>query len=212
MFRKASSWLAGWAAVTLVLCTVQATKADDPIVRIEEDWELTVKVPDYEITAPQIITAITPLQNLAGIHATFEINHLSSVAFATGGLHLSTWCGDTHLAVCHAGNFASMYTDGETVRWTQAMSLKDGRLVFEIAQGSSATWGNFGGDGSLKLDLATTLQDLSTYSPAVSARESEVSYASNRVQTLVLKQVRYTRASGQTTVENAVKYVQQATE
>jgi hypothetical protein len=212
MLCKVRSWLAGCAAVALVMLAAGQVQAQDPIVRIEEDWELSVKVPDYEITAPQIITAMTPLDNLAGIHATFEINHLSSVAFATGGLHLSTWCGETHLAVCHAGNYASMYTDGEVVRWTQAMSLKDGRLVFEIGKGSSLTWGKFGDDGSLKLDLATTLQDLSTYRPAVSAKESEVSYASNRVQNLVLKQVRYTRASGQTTTENATKYIYQATE
>lgn len=212
MFCHVQRWLAGCAAVALLLLAADYTQAQDPIVRIEEDWELTVKVPDYEITAPQIITAITPLQNLAGVHATLEINHLSSVAFATGGLHLSTWCGDTHLAVCHAGNFASMYTDGEVVRWTQAMSLKDGRLEFEVVNGTSTTWGNFGGNGSLRLDLATTLQDLSTYSPAVSARESEVSYASNRVQTLVLRRVKYTRASGQTTTENATKYIYQTTE
>lgn len=210
MFQHAFGRLAYCAAVACLAFFIPQAQADDPILRVEEDWELTVKVPDYEVTAPQIITALTPLENLAGVHATFEINHLSSVAFATGGLHLSTWCGDTHLAVRHTGDFASMYTDGETVRWTQAMAIEEGRLVFEIVKGSSVTWGNFGDNGHLKLDIATTLENLDSYSPTVSANHSEVSFAGNRVNKLTLKSVTYTHASGATTTETLGKDVHRA--
>jgi hypothetical protein len=182
-------------------------RADDPIVRIEEDWELQVKLPDNDVTAPQIITAWSPLGDLSGVHATFEINHIASVSFASGGLHLSTWCGDTHLAVVHAGNFASMYTDGEVVRWTQAMEVGEGQLSFEIGSGTSQTWGNFGDNGSIRLSLNTTLVNLDSYDPAVSLSKSEVSYAGNRVQELQLVRIRYIHASGQTTTENAQRYV-----
>jgi len=179
----------------------------DPIVRIEEDWELIVEVPDHEVTAPQIITAISPLANLAGVYATFEVNHIASVDFAAGGLHLSTWCGDTHLAVIHAGNFAEMYTDNETVRWTQAMEVDSGNLIFEIAGGTSTTWGNFGGDGTLRLEMDTTLENLSAYSPAASIGKSEVSFAGNRVQELSMKKVRFIHASGQVDTDNAQRWV-----
>jgi hypothetical protein len=184
-------------------------RADDPIVRVEEDWELQVKLPDNDVTAPQILTAWSPLGNVAGIHATFEINHIASVDFAPGGLHLSTWCGDTHLAVMHAGNYASMLIDGEVVCWTQSVEVSQGQLNFEITSGTSTTWGAFGGNGTLRLSLDTTLEDLSVYSPLVSLANSEVSYAGNRVQYLELKRIRYVHASGQTTTENAQKYVHQ---
>ena len=192
------------AAATLLVISFLSgwTLADDPIVRIEEDWELLVKLPDNDVTAPQIITAFTPLENLAGIHATFEINHISSVAFASGGLHLSTWCGETHLAVVHAGNFASMFTDGEIVRWTQSIEVADGELTFEIKDGSSTTWGAFGGNGSLRLQLSSTLENLDSYRPTASISNSEVSYAGNRVQNLSMKRVRYIRASGHVESEN----------
>lgn len=202
------------AAVLLVLGALPGptTRADDPIVRVEEDWEIKVKLPDNDVTAPQILTAFSPLENLAGIHATFEINHIASVDFAPGGLHLSTWCGETHLAVIHAGNFASMLTDGEIVRWTQALEVKDDELIVEIRNGTSTTWGAFGSAGTLRLSMPTTLHDLSAYRPIVSTANSEVSYAANRVQSLLMRNVRYIRASGAVTTENPQKYVHQSEE
>jgi hypothetical protein len=199
------------ALLSLVLFASSAL-ADDPIVRIEEDWEMQVKIPDNDVTAPQVITAWSPLGDLSGVHATFEINHIASVSFASGGLHLSTWCGDTHLAVSHAGNFASMYRDGEVVRWTQAIEVDNGELFFEVTDGSSETWGTFGDNGSLRLSLNTTLENLDGYSPLVSIAKSEVSYAGNRVQSLQMRRVRYIHASGATTTENAQRYVHQLDE
>lgn len=193
-------------------CSSACAQVDDPIVRVEEDWELQVKLPNNDVTAPQVITAWSPLGDLAGIHATFEINHIASVDFAPGGLHLSTWNGDTHLAVVHAGNFASMLTDGEVVRWTQSMEVNGGQLRFEITGGSSTTWGAFGDNATLRLSLDSTLENLNAYSPLLSLAKSEVSYAGNRVQSLVLKRIRYVHASGQTTTENAMRYVHQLVE
>lgn len=204
--------LAAVAALLAVVSLVSPARGDDPIVRIEEDWSLQVRIPDNDVTAPQIITAWSPLGDLSGVHATFEINHIASVSFASGGLHLSTWCGDTHLAVSHAGNYASMFTDGEVVTWTQSMEVSEGQLIFEITDGSSETWGGFGDNGSLRLSLSSTLLNLDSYSPLVSLAKSEVSYAGNRVQSLELVRVRYIHASGAITTENAQKYVHLLTE
>jgi hypothetical protein len=195
-----------------LISAFSSARGDDPIVRVEEDWELQVKIPNNDVTAPQVITAWSPTGDLAGVHATFEINHIASVSFASGGLHLSTWCGDTHLAVAHAGNFASMFTDGEVVRWTQAIEVEDGQLIFEIGNGTSDTWGGFGDNGSLRLSLSSTLENLNAYSPLVSIGKSEVSYAGNRVQSLQMRRVRYIHASGEVTTENAQRYVHQLAE
>jgi hypothetical protein len=204
MHRTSSAVVA--ALVGLLVLSLPAA-GSDPVVRIEEDWELQVKIPNNDVTAPQIITAWSPLGDLSGVHATFEINHIASVAFSPGGLHLSTWCGDTHLAVAHAGNFASMYTDGEVVRWTQAMEVQEGQLIFEIRNGTSQTWSSFSEADSLRLSLSTTLVDLDNYNPTVSIAKSEVSYAGNRVQSLQMRRVRFIHASGQTDTENAQRYV-----
>src|SRR4029077_2107147 len=41
-------------------------------------------------------------------------------------------------------------TSGETITWTQRMSLSGGNINFNVVNGQSTTWGNFGqGQGSL---------------------------------------------------------------
>lgn len=210
MFCQRLTFCAVFAAIGAGLLLPHTSQGDDPIVRIEEDWDLQVKDPEPDVTAPQIITAFATGGDIAGIHATFEINHISSVDFAPGGLHLSTWNGDTHLAVIHSGDYVAMSTNNENVTWTQAIEIKDGRLYFEIISGASSTWGDFGAVGSLRLSLDTSLTDLSAYDPAISAAESEVSYAGNRVQSLTITKVRYIHASGAVTTENVTRSVHQS--
>jgi len=77
------------------------------------------------------------------------------------------------------------------------MRLADGNLVFEVTQGTSTTWGSFGGQGYLTASLNTTLAGLNAYHPAVSVAHSRIGYAANRVQSLVLKAVRLTTSAGQ---------------
>jgi hypothetical protein len=154
-----------------------------------------------------VLTVFSPLAGLDGLYATFEINHISSVQFGSGGLHLSIWNGDTHLSVAHAGNFAPMITDGEVVRWTQAIEVKQGKVIFEIRGGTSTTWGEFGEDGLLHLERDSSLADLAGYSPTVSIGKSEVSFASNRVKELSMTRVRLIHASGNVDTDNAQKYV-----
>jgi hypothetical protein len=104
-------------------------------------------------------------------------------------------------------NGAVLSQPGETVRWTLSMQLADGLLTFEVINGTSATWGNFGGQGYLKASVASTLDSLAGYSPAVSVQHSGVSYAANRVQSLVLKRVRYYTASGEQTEDGTARVV-----
>jgi hypothetical protein len=70
------------------------------------------------------------------------------------------------------------------------MEIAGSFLLFEITNGSSTTWGSFGGQGYLKASVPTTLANLNTYNPDVSVQNSGVSYAANRVESLTLKGVR----------------------
>jgi hypothetical protein len=89
-----------------------------------------------------------------------------------------------------------LQTPGETVRWTQSLELNEGLLTFEITGGTSAAWGNFGGQGYLKASIASQLENLNGYSPSVSIANSGVGYAANRVTSLVLRRVRLVTSSG----------------
>jgi hypothetical protein len=182
-------------ALLATLASPVAVQAAD-LVRIEEDWEMVVYQPSANADAPQVTCVISPLANVKSLHATFVVNHHDVPTFVAGGLQLQAWNGDSILSSKRAPNQAILSTPGEVIHWTQVMRVSQGSVVFEVVDGHSSTWGNFGDDGTLKASVVTSLTNLNAYSPDVSATESGVSYAANRVQSLVLKRVRAYDASG----------------
>jgi hypothetical protein len=182
-------------------------QAGPTIVRVEEDWELVVGTPDPDTDAPQVTCAISPTGNLEGWHAALELNQQGLPVYAAGGLQLQVWEGDVAVSDRRFPNGAVLATPGEVIQWTQSMQLDGGNLTFEVITGSSTTWGAFGGQGYLKASLASTLGNLNAYSPAVSAANSGVSYAANRVQSLVLKRVRYYTSTGEQIEDTTARVV-----
>ena len=183
--------------LVVALGGIASADPDQSIVRVEEDWELVVGSPDASSDAPQITCVISPAGNLQGLHAALEINAQTLPVYASGGLQLQVWEGERALGERKFPNGAVFSTEGETVRWTQSMELSGGNLVFEVLAGSSTTWGAFGGQGYLKATVASALANLNGYSPAVSAGNSAVGYAGNRVRSLVLKRVRVFTSTGE---------------
>ncbi len=167
------------------------------IVRVEEDWEMVVATPDTPTEAPQITCVISPRQSLDGKVAILELNHHTMTTYLAGGIQLQLWQGRTPLVENNYPNNTALNIPGETVTWTQNMWLSGGMLTVEVTNGSSQTWGAFGGQGNLKISANTALEDLNQYSPAFSAANSRVGFAGNRVQSLVLKRVRFFTSTGQ---------------
>ncbi|MBU4270991.1 MAG: hypothetical protein KKE86_00600 [Planctomycetes bacterium] len=194
-YRNSAStglWAVRWLAAAVVLAAMASTAwAEEPsITRIEEDWELVIGEPSPNSDAPQVTCAVSPLSDMNSYSATFVVNHHEAPAFAAGGLQLQAWNGETLLASRRAPNQAVLATPGETIRWTQVMKKTADGVEFEVLNGSSTTWGGFGGEGTLKLPIAAPIPNLNGYNPENSVEHSGVSYAGNRVQSLVLKRVR----------------------
>jgi hypothetical protein len=191
------SWAIWPLAILFSALVATSCWAQTPIVtQVQEDWELVIGTPSQNSDAPQVTCLISPVGNADSLHATFVVNHHDMPAFTAGGLQLQTWNGDEILASIRYPNQAVLNTIGETIRWTQVMRITAEGLVFEVVGGSSTTWGNFGGEGTLKLMVNTSLENLNGYDPAVSVKDSAVSYAGNRVRLLVLKRVRVYSATG----------------
>jgi hypothetical protein len=166
------------------------------IVHVEEDWELVIGDPDPDVDAPQVTCAFSPTGSLNGLHAAIELNHRSQPSFSPGGLQLQVWNGASLVTSRTFTNTAQLSTDNETVRWTQRLSQYGDYLLFEVVDGSSTTWGEFDSPTSLKALVSASVADLNAYHPDVSAENSGVGFAGNRVQSLVLKEVRLTTESG----------------
>jgi len=164
---------------------------DQTITRVEEDWVVEVGTPDTNNSTPQIVTVISPLGSLNDTHSLFELNHSSLPDYSAGGMQLQCWKGDFSMDHHTFPDRGLMSTTGEVVSFTNSMSLSDGRLTYEVTDGSSTTWGKFGGQGHLKCTVSTSLRDLNHYSPSVSADNSRVAFAAHRVDRMVLSKVRY---------------------
>ncbi len=185
--------------VAVLLTGVQpdASWAQTSVVRVEEDWELVVTSPDSASDAPQITCVFSPTGDVRSVYGVFVLNHQSLPDFVAGGLQLQVWLGEEPLVARKFSNNAAMTQAGEIVRWTQRIEITDGTLSFEIVDGSSSTWGTFGGQGYLKASMPTGVTSLDAYHPQVSVDNSGINFAANRVQSLVLKRVRLTMSDEQ---------------
>lgn len=190
----AAIWLVGGASAVVA---PEALGQDwFRIVRVEEDWELVVADPDPSVDAPQVTCTFSPVDGVDGIYAAIELNHRSQPSFSAGGIQLQVWNGESLLAAKSFSSNAEFATENEQIRWTQTMTLSGSNLIFEVVNGSSTTWGAFGGQGYLKANINTTLTSLNRYHPNASVQNSGVGYAGNRVTSLTLREVRLITAAG----------------
>lgn len=172
------------------------------VVLVEEHWELRIAQPDFDRSAPQITMVMSPTGNLGDIHFLFTLNHGSAPEYAPGGLQVQHWNGEEFVTARTVQESVTLDHEEEVIHWTQRLWLQDGHLKFQIREGESQTWGNFGGDG-LTLNLSTSQTALNSYRPSVSLTESQVNYAENRVASLTLTKLVWVTVDGQVHEQNA---------
>jgi hypothetical protein len=182
--------------VALLLQVVTGAYGTD-VVSVEEHWELQVGGPDIGRSAPQVGMVMSPTADLEGDFFVMTLNHWSSPSFSPGGVQVQRWSGEDCLWATHSAQRDPLSTDEETITWVQRLSLDDGLLIFEVVDGESETWGEFGGDGQLKSTVPTSLSRLNSYLPANSLNGSGIGYAGNRVSSLTLKKLVWTTADGE---------------
>ena len=193
-----SSILKSLTTVGLALYLAAPVWADSPtILQIEEHWELRVGEPDSERSAPQATMVMSPYDELDGVFFMFTLNHRSLPAYSPGGMQVQLWDGDSIVATADGDAQDAMSQTNDVVRWTQRLKIDDGTLSFEVVDGSSSSWGEFGNDGTLKFTSPSSLEGLNDYRPAISLTESQVGYAGNRVQALVLTKLVWVTDDGE---------------
>ena len=177
-------------ALVATFLAVSASGAD--VASVQEDWQLVVNDPDVNLNGPQITCVMSP-STMDQAYFAFDVNYQTQPSYSPGGLQIHAWNPDSPIVTCNFSEQGLMQTSTETVTWTQSLSLADGVLTFAVANGQSQTWGAFGDE---QLAVSTTLTNLNSYSPQVSTGNSGVCFASNLVNSLTLKAVRYYAADG----------------
>ncbi|MGE3819030.1 MAG: hypothetical protein AB7I30_06305 [Isosphaeraceae bacterium] len=200
MKRLSPRLAAPWLAVILMSVTVPSVSAQDPTPpssaptefdKVEEDWELVVATPDPLGVGPQITTCMTPFAVGVAPFVAFNMNYRERPTFQPGGMQVQVWTPEGSLLSAASHDSAVFNTPNETLTWTQRMRLIGGFVFFDVQQGQSQTWGNFGQGMQLSAAYAASPTSLMGYDPEVSAARSGVTWQSNYVTRLVLKRVRY---------------------
>lgn len=200
------TWLRGLASYTAFIgagvFAVPVLAEPARVVSVEEHWELQISQPDSDRSAPQTTMVMSPTGNVDGVHFLFTLNHSTVPEYAPGGVQVQLWEGGELLQSLTAHDGTALDRSDETVRWVQRLTLNDGTLTFQVADGQSETWGTFGGD-ELSVSVSTSLNWLNKYRPSVSLSESQVGYAENRVVSLVLTKLVWVMEDGQVYEQNA---------
>ncbi len=199
--------LVGLAAFAVLVCLPgsnlpQALADEDTsvVIRVEEDWVLVLNEPASELVAPQFHTVMSPFQHLKQGYFQVSWNYRELPAFEAGGLQIQAWQDEDGLDDVSVGE-NSLSQDAETIVWTQSLETNGSQLAFKIVNGQSSSWGSFGGDEwSSVVSVATT--NLNNYSAAVSKANSWITFGSNRVDSLVITEVRYYDVNGLTAVDS----------
>ena len=180
------------------------------IVRVEEDWSLSLNQPDSSLAAPQVSTQMARAP-WAARFCNLHLNSTDLPTFAVGGLQLQAWNGSSNINVLTSPNSAILATDNELITWTQYMRVDSNGLYFGIgtvqpgvAGASSQTWGDFSG---MEITVTGGSPKLDWYDPSYSANNSGVTFGANRVDSFTLVQVRYYYSDGSVVTDSTPRVV-----
>lgn len=177
-----------------------AAQTPTGVARVEEDWQLVIDQPDINNDGPQVTCVISP-QTVDAVYAALDINFHSQPDYLAGGIQMHVWDPVDPIQTHNFPVTGVMQQANETVTWTQTMTIFDNVLLFQVINGSSQTWGSFGGSHAW-IAVNTSLTDLDGYDSNQSLDNSGVSYAGNRVQSLTLVAVRWYDSQGNLLQQN----------
>lgn len=196
--------LACFAVVAAMTCDGFAG-ASKKLIRVEEDWSLTLGTPEPSTGSPQVGTQMLPNSATEENYAIFCINFQEIPTFHEGGLEIQLWEGDWNTDVT-ASEDVKLSTPGEVITWTQIMKISSGKLAFSVRNGSSASFGAFGGD-SFRVVSESNYTDLDGYKVESSLENSGITFGSNRVKSLKIVEVRKHFSDGTVETDSTPKVV-----
>jgi hypothetical protein len=168
--------------------------------RVEEDWKVVIDDPDPDSTGPQITTCMSPRPGSTNAFIAFCLNYRDDPDWKPGGLQVKVYgeaigaSQDRPLLAAAAARTEVFQTAGETITWTQRISVSDGVVRYTVLDGSSTTWGAFGqGPDDLGVSYPSSIADLGSYRPDDSVSLSAAGWQANRVRSMTLLRARYYR-------------------
>ncbi len=179
------------ALLSASLASVTAQSTGPVPDTVQEDWQLVVNTPDIPGVGPQITTCMRPGGPAGTAFVAFDLNYKEYPDFSPGGMQVQVWSNNQIINAASQKSKQLQYPN-ETITWTQQMSVDtSGNVWYEILNGNSTTWGQFGQGYYLNLGYSSNFSNMSGYSPDTSVANSGVTWEKNLAGSLILVQVRY---------------------
>lgn len=178
-----------WLILAGIYQPIFAQENPPKIIRVEEDWELIVSTPDPNRDSPQISTWMSPSKTLEGDYFGVDINQAQRANYAGGGFQTKRMNGSQLIDDRCKNIGVKLQVEGETIKWTQLLAIIEQDVVFAVKNGTSESWGDFGGPETL-IRVPFLQGNLNGYNLNLSCESSGVGYALNRVASLKLLRVR----------------------
>ena len=173
-----------------LLATPLFSHEPSSITRVDEDWELVVREPSPTLDSPQISTWMSPTDSLDGKHFNTDFNHAQRPDFSSGGFQVKAMDWESLMDDRISDSGDNLSIDNEIIRWTQRMEIIGSALEFSIRDGSSQSWGSFGGNYTKVRFNQSPVANLNAYSVSKSVEWAGVGFGGNRVESFTLKRVR----------------------
>ncbi len=201
----ARAWLGTIVCALSMAGPITSAVADETVVRVEEDWTLVLNEPNNDVQAPQFHTLMAPGRDLGFFFFQVCWNYQELPEFQAGGMQLQSWDHEEPVSD-HRVALDELSTAAETIRWTQVLETNGSVLSLEIVNGSSTSWGSFGG-GDMRSEGGVHAENLNQYSTDVSVDNSLITYGSNRVDSMIITEVRRYGPNGLLSVDSTPKVV-----
>lgn len=161
----------------------------EPVIGVEEVWQLVLVEPDGGVYSPQFTTVMSPTGDLDSFYVQVSWNYREFPDFTPGGYQVQAWNDDQLLRL--RDDPEDVFNDQlEVTVWTQTMATFGCGIAFAVFDGQSTSWGLFGGPDTVVSDNIA-MWNLDNYSPDVSVRNTCITYGANRVALLMIAEVRY---------------------
>ena len=167
-------------------------------MQIEEHWELAVGEPDAQLSAPQATMVMSPHENLDGQYFVFTINHRSVPSYEPGGMQVQLWNGNDAVDAESSSAAAVRPVERRDSMGTAAEGrerhpvVRSGGWFVRLRGAASAATEVWPFHRPRRWRVSTAIR------PAISLTESQVGYAGNRVQRLLLKKLVWLTDDGET--------------
>lgn len=191
-----SKILFGGICFAAMLCSSATAQESSPVFMVEENWEMKINEPDVKINSPQVAFFLYPDADCADCYFQLQMNYAAEDGYSSGGFRVGAFCQEQAVDDERSQIRQSLAWDGDTIRWTSAMAVFDGKVMMAVKDGFGWQWGTFGGPEYLVEMSDQEIHDLNHYTPEMSTASVDIGFGKNRVASIRLKSVRITLSNG----------------